>query len=67
LSLPTLVMLTWFYLDRRSIKQRDLKRFRLRSQSLEPKLMNLLQTWFPLCLCFPNELQSKIVSHIQVF
>jgi len=67
LSLPILVMLTWLYLDKRSVKQRELKRIQLRSQPLTPEYLHILQTEFPLYLRLPNELQSKLAGHIQVF
>lgn len=67
LSLPIVVMLTWLYLDKRSVKQRELKRIQLRSQPLTPEYLHILQTEFPLYLRLPNELQSKLVGHIQVF
>jgi len=67
LSLPILVMMTWFYLDKRSIKHRELKRIQLRSQPLAPKYLHILQTEFPLYLRLPIALQCKLAGHIQVF
>jgi len=67
LSLPILVMMTWLYLDKRSIKLRELKRIQLRSQPLTPEYLHILQTEFPLYLRLPNELQCKLAGHIQVF
>ncbi|PKH00170.1 zinc-dependent peptidase [Paraglaciecola sp. MB-3u-78] len=67
LSLPILVMMTWLYLDKRSIKLRELKRIQLRSQPLAPEYLHILQTEFPLYLRLPNELQCKLAGHIQVF
>jgi hypothetical protein len=54
LSLPILVMMTWLYLDKRSIKRRELKRIQLRSQPLAPEYLHILQTEFPLYLRFPR-------------
>jgi Mlc titration factor MtfA (ptsG expression regulator) len=67
LSLPILVMMTWLYLDKRSIKLRELKRIHLRSQPLAPEYLHILQTEFQLYLRLPNELQCKLAGHIQVF
>jgi Mlc titration factor MtfA (ptsG expression regulator) len=67
LSLPILVMMTWLYLDKRSIKRREFKRIQLRSQPLATEYLHILQTEFPLYLRLPNELQCKLAGHIQVF
>ncbi|MFT6898275.1 MAG: Mlc titration factor MtfA (ptsG expression regulator) [Paraglaciecola sp.] len=67
LSLPILVMVIWFYLDKYNIKKRELKRMQLRSQPLAPEYLHILQTEFPLYLRLPDELQRKLAGHIQVF
>jgi Mlc titration factor MtfA (ptsG expression regulator) len=60
-------MLAWFYLDKRKLKQRELKRIQLRAQPLPPEYLQILQTDFPLYLRLPDELQEKLAGHIQVF
>jgi Mlc titration factor MtfA (ptsG expression regulator) len=67
LSLPILAIVAWFYLDKRKIKQRELKRIRLRAQPLPQEYLDILQSEFPLYLRLPDELQSKLAGHIQVF
>jgi Mlc titration factor MtfA (ptsG expression regulator) len=67
LSLPILIMVTWFYLDKHNIKKRELKRIQLRAQPLAPEYLHILQTEFPLYLRLPDELQRKLAGHIQVF
>ncbi|WP_293749110.1 M90 family metallopeptidase [uncultured Paraglaciecola sp.] len=67
LSLPILVMLAWFYLDKRKIKQRELKRIQLSAQPLPPEYLHILQSQFPLYARLPDELQNKLAGHIQVF
>ena len=67
LSLPILLMVAWFYLDKRKIKLRELRRSQLRGQPLAPAFLQILQTEFPLYLRLPQELQIKLVGHIQVF
>ena len=67
LSLPILVMLVWFYLDKRKIKQRELKRIQLSTQALAPEYLQILQNQFPLYSRLPEDLQSKLAGHIQVF
>jgi Mlc titration factor MtfA (ptsG expression regulator) len=60
-------MLTWLYLDKRNIKQRELRRNRLRSQPLPAEFVHILETEFKLYLRLPSELQCKLAGHIQVF
>jgi Mlc titration factor MtfA (ptsG expression regulator) len=60
-------MLTWLYLDKRNIKQRELRRNRLRSQPLPAEFVHILETEFKLYLRLPSELQCKLADHIQVF
>jgi Mlc titration factor MtfA (ptsG expression regulator) len=67
LSLPILVMLAWFYLDKRKIKQRELKRIQLSAQPLPSEYLHILQSQFPLYARLPDELQNKLAGHIQVF
>lgn len=67
LSLPIWVMVTWFYLDKRKVKQREIKRMQLRAQPLPTEHLHILQTEFPLYLRLPRELQDKLAGHIQVF
>ena len=67
LSLPILVMLALFYLDKRKIKLRELKRIQLSAQPLPPEYLHILQSHFPLYARLPHELQNKLAGHIQVF
>lgn len=67
LSLPILLLLAWFYRDKRKIKQRELKRIQLREQPLAPEYLHILQTEFPQYMRLPDDLQNKLAGHIQVF
>lgn len=67
LSVPILLMVTWFYLDKYKIKRRELKRDQLRAQPFPPEYLQILQTEFPLYLRLPEELQRKLAGHMQVF
>jgi hypothetical protein len=64
MSLPTLVIMTWLYMNKRNIKLRELKRIQLRSQPLTAEYLHILHTEFPLYLRLPNELQCKLAGHI---
>ena len=67
LSLPILIMLGWFYFDKRKIKLRELKRIKLQAQPLPAEYLHILQAEFPLYSRLPDELQQKLAGHIQVF
>lgn len=67
LSLPFLIMLVWFYLEKHNLKKREFKRQRLRAQPLPPEYLNILQSEFPLYLRLPDDMQRKLTGHIQVF
>jgi hypothetical protein len=67
LSLPILIMLAWFYLDKRKIKQRELKRIHLRARPLPPDYLHILQTDFQFYLRLPDELQKNSLSIFRYF
>ncbi|WP_158768879.1 zinc-dependent peptidase [Paraglaciecola sp. L1A13] len=67
LSLPILIMLAWFYFDKRKIKSRELKRIKLQAQPLPPEYVHILQTKFPLYSRLPSDLQRTLKGHMQVF
>ncbi|WP_339769493.1 M90 family metallopeptidase [uncultured Paraglaciecola sp.] len=67
LSLPILIMLGWFYFDKRKIKLRELKRIKLQAQPLPDEYVHILQTKFPLYSRLPSDLQRRLTGHMQVF
>ena len=67
LSLPILIMLGWFYFDKRKIKSRELKRIKLQAQPLPDEYVHILQTKFPLYSRLPSDLQRTLKGHMQVF
>jgi Mlc titration factor MtfA (ptsG expression regulator) len=67
LSLPILIMLGWFYFDKRKIKSRKLKRIKLQAQPLPDEYVHILQTKFPLYSRLPSDLQRTLKGHMQVF
>ena len=67
LSLPILIMLGWFYFDKRKIKSRELKRIKLQAQPLPDEYVHILQTKFPLYSRLPSDLQRRLTGHMQVF
>lgn len=67
LSLPILIMLGWFYFDKRKIKSRELKRIKLQAQPLPDEYVHILQTEFALYARLPSDLQRTLAGHMQVF
>ena len=67
LSLPIVIMLGWFYFDKRKLKRKEARRAVLNAKPLAPEYLQILKTQYPLYSRLPEELQRKLDGHIQVF
>lgn len=67
LSIPLLILLGWFYRDKRKLQKQQLRRSQLITKPLPPKYIHILENDFPLYMRLPDDLQQTLGGHIQVF
>ncbi|MEP0354601.1 M90 family metallopeptidase [Paraglaciecola sp.] len=67
LSIPVLIMLYWFYRDKRTLQKQQQRRTELRAQPFPATYSQILEDDFPLYRRLPDELQQTLKQHIQIF
>ncbi|MFT2089948.1 zinc-dependent peptidase [Paraglaciecola sp. 2405UD69-4] len=67
LAIPALLMLYWFYRDKRKLQKLQQRRAELKGQVFPAEYVQILENDFPLYTRLPDELQQVLKEHILIF